>query len=57
VTVSHLDAALDDLLEHSAPILRSMLGAAPQDGTAAPWPGPVAPPTWDGPPPCWVDEL
>lgn len=29
VTVAHLDAALDDLLHHSAPILRSSLGVNP----------------------------
>ena len=53
VTAAHLDRALDDLLEHSAPILRSMLGAAYEgDAPEGTWPG--GPPSWDGPPPGWV---
>jgi ATP-dependent 26S proteasome regulatory subunit len=50
MTTAHLESALDDLLEHSAPILRSMLGGRrPGD----PEPPPVGPPSWDGPPPGW----
>ena len=53
VTTEHLDAALDDLLEHSAPILRSMLGAA-RDGELPPLVEDAGPSSWDGPPPGWV---
>ena len=53
VTTEHLDAALDDLLEHSAPILRSMLGAA-RDGERPPSVEDAGPPTWDVPPPGWA---
>ena len=53
VSTGHLERAVDDLLEHSAPILRSMLGAAQEDGVQGPL-GPVTPPSWHGPPQGWV---
>ena len=53
VRTAHLEQALDDLLEHSAPILRSMLGAAHDgDADAGAWSG--GPPSWDEPPPGWA---
>ncbi len=54
VTTAHLAAALDDLLEHSAPILRSMLGAS-GDGDLPRPARSEAPPSWDEPPPGWVE--
>lgn len=49
----HLERALDDLLEHSAPVLRSMLGAGWEGGAQAAV-GSDVPPSWDRPPPGWV---
>ena len=50
----HVERALDDLLEHSAPVLRSMLGASSDGDFSRPAPS-AAPPSWDGPPPGWVE--
>ena len=53
VTNDHLGRALDDLLEHSAPVLRSMLGAA-RDGGGLGSGDLDVPPSWDQPPPGWA---